>query len=166
MSLGPFRDLAATAIERARAAGSELYVNDRPDVAALAGATGVHLGQSDLTPADARLVLSSSQRVGVSTHSLSQARQALQDGADYVAIGPVFPTFTKANPDPTVGLAGVREASALVRGAGRPLVAIGGISLETALGVIEAGADSVAVISDLLVADWRGRATRWLRALD
>jgi len=166
LALGPFLDLAQTMTERARLAGAALFVNDRPDVARLAGAYGVHLGQSDLPPRDARKVLAEGQWVGVSTHSLPQAEQAVADDADYLAIGPVFETVTKTNPDPVVGLEGVAGAAMIARGSGRPLVAIGGIRIDSAPKVIAAGADSVAVISDLIAGNWRERVHTWLRVLD
>ncbi len=169
LTMGPMLGIAESVGRRAASAGATLFVNDRADVARLAGADGVHLGQDDLSPQDARRVLSPDQLIGLSTHNLAQVRAAveLEEGAppDYVAIGPVSATSTKAQPDPVVGLAGVRDASTLMKGAGRPLVAIGGITLESAPGVISSGADSVAVISDLLTGDWRTRAALYLQAL-
>jgi len=109
---------------------------------------GVHVGQNDLTPEDARKVIGDSRALGVSTHNPEQVRIADKSSADYLAIGPVFATSAKANPDPAVGLSGVRGARALTR---KPLVAIGGITRANCRSVIEAGADSVAVISDLLL---------------
>jgi thiamine-phosphate pyrophosphorylase len=110
----------------ARDAAVELVVNDRPDLAELAGAPTVHVGQGDLTPEEVRR-FSPRLRVGVSTHSLEQLARALEARPDYVAFGPVFRTTTKENPDPTVGLSGLRRAHAVCRAAGVPLVAIGGI---------------------------------------
>lgn len=172
MTMGPLLGVAESARRRAVGAGATLFVNDRADVARLAGASGVHLGQADLTPSEARRILRPGQLIGLSTHNLAQARAALEEeagetgtAADYVAIGPVFATSTKAQPDPVVGLEGVRDASTQTKGAGVPLVAIGGITLESAPDVIAAGADSVAVISDLLTGDWRTRAALYLRAL-
>ncbi len=125
-----------------------LILNDRVHLCAAVEADGVHIGQDDMAPAEARGILGSERLLGVSTHSIAQMRAALATGApDYLAIGPVYPTGSKENPDPVVGLEGVRAARALTQ---LPLVAIGGISRETARVVIEAGADAVAVISALL----------------
>jgi thiamine-phosphate pyrophosphorylase len=139
--------LAREAVGAARAAGISLVVNDRADVARIVGADGVHVGQEDLAPSEARRLLPEGAIVGVSTHDLGQLRAAEAETPDYVAIGPVFATRTKENPDPVVGLDTVRAARAATR---RPLVAIGGLSLENAASVIAAGADGVAMISGLL----------------
>jgi len=166
LTMGPMLDVTESALSRAAAAGARLFVNDRADVARLAGASGVHLGQSDVTPDEARKILRAEQLIGLSTHNLGQVRAAVDARtADYVAIGPVSVTSTKAQPDPVVGFAGVHDASSLTKSAGMPLVAIGGITLESAPQVIASGADSVAVISDLLNDDWRTRAAVYLRAL-
>jgi thiamine-phosphate pyrophosphorylase len=165
LTMGPMLEVAASAGRRAADAGAMFFVNDRADVARLAGASGVHLGQTDLTPAEARSILRPGQLVGVSTHNVAQVRTAVDAPADYLAIGPVSATSTKAQADPVVGLAGVREAARLTKESGRPLVAIGGITLESALDVISSGADAVAVISDLLTGDWRTRAALYLQAL-
>jgi thiamine-phosphate pyrophosphorylase len=125
-----------------------LILNDRADLALLAG-WGVHVGHLDLAPADARRVLGAGRVIGVSTHNEEQMMAADASEADYVAVGPVFATSTKADAEPVVGLEGVRRARALT---GKPLVAIGGITRENARSVIDAGADSVAVISGLLSA--------------
>ena len=125
--------------------GAVLLMNDRADLAALAGFDGVHVGQGDLSPADARRVAGG--LVGVSTHLDGEVTAADASCADYVAIGPVFATGTKLDAAPVVGLEGVRRARALT---GKPLVAIGGITRGNARSVIEAGADSVAVISGLM----------------
>jgi len=140
-------ELAREALAAARGGAALLLVNDRPDVVRIVGADGVHLGQDDLTPADARTVLGPQAIVGVSTHSLEQLRRAASQPVDYVAVGPVFPTSTKANPDPVVGLAFVREARELLA---QPLVAIGGIRPDNARAVVHAGADGLAVLSALL----------------
>ncbi|MFC6644253.1 thiamine phosphate synthase [Granulicella cerasi] len=124
-----------------------LVMNDRADLAVLAGWTGVHVGHKDMPPVAVREVLSGAF-VGVSTHDGEQVRAADAGEADYVAIGPVFATSTKLDAEPVVGLDGVRKARALTS---KPLVAIGGITLENARSVIDAGADSVAVISALFV---------------
>ncbi len=125
-----------------------LILNDRVHLCAAVEADGVHIGQEDMAPAEARGILGPERLVGVSTHNIAQMRAALATGApDYLAIGPVYATGSKENPDPVVGLEGVRAARALTQ---LPLVAIGGISRDTARVVIEAGADAVAVISALL----------------
>jgi len=148
---------------RARPAGAIFIVNDRADVARAVNANGVHVGQEDLPVESARLLLAPGKWVGCSTHELAQVCEADRSSADYIAFGPVFPTRSKANPDPVVGLEGLREAR---KATAKPLVAIGGITLENAPSVIEAGADSVAVISDLLQAsDIGARAREFLRAL-
>jgi thiamine-phosphate pyrophosphorylase len=126
---------------------SRLILNDRVSLVRTAGYDGVHVGQEDLSPADARAMLGSGVVVGISTHGERQLRDAADSPVDYVAIGPVFATSSKQVPDPVVGLEGVRAARALTD---KPLVAIGGISRVNCASVVEAGADSVAVISDLL----------------
>ncbi len=134
-----------------------LIVNDRPDVAALAGAKGVHVGQDDLDAEQARAVVGKEMWVGTSTHNLEQFRRATATSADYIAVGPIFATTSKANPDPVVGVELIREVRALTD---KPIVAIGGITLERAKAVIDAGADSVAVISDILLARNPGERAR------
>jgi len=148
----PQEVLRAAAILRDAMAGSgcKLIMNDRADLAVLANFDGVHVGQGDLSPADARRVVGTDRIVGVSTHTDDQVRRADQSCADYIAIGPVFATGTKLNSDPVVGLEGVRRARALTT---KPLVAIGGITRSNARSVIDAGADSVAVISSLFAAN-------------
>ena len=148
----PQEVLRAAAILREAMAGSacRLIMNDRADLAVLANFDGVHVGQGDLSPADARRVVGTDRIVGVSTHTDDQVRRADQSCADYIAIGPVFATGTKLNSDPVVGLDGVRRARALTT---KPLVAIGGITRSNARSVIDAGADSVAVISSLFAAN-------------
>jgi thiamine-phosphate pyrophosphorylase len=126
--------------------GVRLIVNDRPDIALLAGAGGVHVGQDDLSPEDARAICGPDRWVGVSTHTLEQLAAAERTSADYIAIGPIFPTATKKNPDPVVGTDLLRKARKMTK---KPLVAIGGITLERAAEVYRAGADSLAVIRDL-----------------
>lgn len=141
-------------------AGVKFIVNDRPDIAAISGASGVHVGQDDLPPEDARRIVGAARWVGVSTHNLEQFREANATSADYIAVGPIFPTASKENPDPVVGLALLREVRKLTT---RPLVAIGGITLERAADVFRAGADSVAVIRDLIcAADPARRAQEYL----
>ena len=131
-------------------AGVQFIVNDRPDIAAITGASGVHVGQDDLPPEDARRIVGTSRWVGVSTHNLEQFREANATSADYIAVGPIFRTASKENPDPVVGLELLRAARRLTT---KPLVAIGGITLERAGDVYRAGADSVAVIRDLICAE-------------
>jgi len=138
-------------------------VNDRADVAAMTDAAGVHVGQEDLGVEQARLVAGKGKWVGVSTHNAEQFRRAADTSADYIAVGPVFATGSKMNPDPVVGVEFVRKMRAA---SDKPIVAIGGITLERASEVIEAGADSVAVISDILqAADCGLRARAYLELL-
>jgi thiamine-phosphate pyrophosphorylase len=139
----------------------KVMVNDRPDIAAITGAAGVHVGQEELPVEEARKVCASPLWVGVSTHNLEQVRAADHTSADYVALGPIFGTVTKENPDPVVGLDFLRAARKLTR---KPLVAIGGITVQSAGDVYRAGADSVAVISDLRdAADPARRASEYLQ---
>jgi thiamine-phosphate pyrophosphorylase len=130
--------------------GARLIVNDRADIAAIVRAGGVHVGQEDLAVEAARKICGGGLWVGVSTHNLEQLRAADGTSADYIAVGPVFRTGTKENPDPVVGLEFLRAARGITR---KPLVAIGGITVESAQAVYEAGADSVAVIRDLMAAE-------------
>jgi thiamine-phosphate pyrophosphorylase len=123
-----------------------LILNDWPQFVAEAGFDGVHVGQTDVSPAEARRVVGPEKIVGVSTHNEAQLRVADREPVDYIAVGPVYATATKENPDPVVGLEGVRMARSLTR---KPLVAIGGITAENARAVLEAGADSLAVISGI-----------------
>ena len=153
-----FFTAAKAAADVARDAGVTLIVNDRVDVA-LALKTGVHLGQDDLPPAAARELLGDQVIIGFSTHNVSQAIAAASLPVDYVAIGPIFETGTKANPDPVVGLDGLRAVRQAV--GETPLVAIGGITLENAASVFEAGADSVALISALLSGGPAGVSVRF-----
>jgi thiamine-phosphate pyrophosphorylase len=139
-------DQAIACLKLTREAGATLIINDRVDVALTAGADGVHLGQDDLSVDEAREILGEDKIIGVSTHSIDQFRAALETSANYIALGPVFPTLTKENPAPVVGLEMVREARKLTD---RPLVAIGGINFGRAPDVIASGADCVAVISAL-----------------
>jgi thiamine-phosphate pyrophosphorylase len=158
--------LLAEVEEAIRMAGSgvRIVVNDRADVAEIAGAAGVHVGQNDLAPAKAREVLGTSRIVGCSTHNLAQALEADNEPVDYIAVGPVFATTTKMNPDPVVGLDQLREICTKVR---KPVVAIGGITLDTARDVIACGAASVAVIGDLLRSGNVAVRTReWVRHLE
>jgi len=139
---------------------SRLIVNDRADIAVLCGAGGVHVGQEDIGVDDARGVCGIERWVGVSTHNLSQLNAAIGTSADYIAVGPIFATSSKENPDPVVGVEFIRQARQLTS---KPLVAIGGITLENASEVYEAGADSIAVIRDLITApDPAARAKEYL----
>jgi thiamine-phosphate pyrophosphorylase len=124
-----------------------LIMNDRADLCLAAEFDGVHVGQDDLSPQAVRQIIGTGRWLGVSTHDPEQVRGADRTSADYIAIGPVFATSSKEKPDPVVGLDGVRRARELTK---KPLVAIGGITRANAASVMEAGADSVAVISDLL----------------
>ena len=124
-----------------------LILNDRADLALAANADGIHVGQDDLPPDAVRKIIGPSRLLGVSTHNPQQVGIADQTNADYVAIGPVFATLSKDKLDPLIGLEGVRQARALTK---KPLVAIGGITLENCRSVINSGADSVAVIGAIL----------------
>ena len=142
--------------------GVTLWIDDRVDVAALLPLGGVHLGQSDLPPAAARPLLPSSTLIGASTHDLAQLTAAATDEAvDVVAVGPVFPTRSKAAPDAVVGLDGVREARRLTS---KPLVAIGGIDETNLAAVLDAGADAVAVLSAVCRGDVASRCRTLLAA--
>lgn len=140
-------ELSEDARDGARRGGALFVVNDRPDIARMVGADGVHLGQDDLPPADARRLLGADAVIGHSTHSLAQLRAAVAGPVDYVALGPIFATATKADAEAVVGLEALRSARALTD---LPLVAIGGIDRERAAQAFAAGADGVAVISALL----------------
>jgi thiamine-phosphate pyrophosphorylase len=131
-------------------AGTEcrLMMNDHADLAVVSGFNGVHVGQGDLSPEEARRVVGAERWVGISTHNDEQVRIANGTSADYIAVGPVFATGTKVDAEPVIGLDGVRLARALTQ---KPIVAIGGITRANAKSVIDAGADSVAVISALFV---------------
>ena len=144
--------------------GITFVVNDRADLASAAEASGVHVGQEDLRAEAAREVIGAGKLLGVSTHNLDQFKGAAGTSADYVAVGPVFSTSTKANPDPVVGIELIRKVRPLTK---KPIVAIGGITLERAVEVIQAGADSVAVISDILLApDPKQRARQYIELLE
>jgi thiamine-phosphate pyrophosphorylase len=137
--------------------GVRFIVNDRADIALLANSGGVHVGQEDLGVEEARAVCGPDRWVGVSTHNFEQLAAADRTSADYIAFGPIFPTATKKNPDPVVGTERLRQARQLTR---KPLVAIGGITLERAAEVYRAGADSLAVIRDLISAPDPGAQAR------
>jgi len=143
------------------ARGIKIIVNDRPDIALLSGAAGVHLGQEDISVEEARRICGYGMWVGVSTHNIKQLRLAEGTSADYIAVGPIFPTGTKENPDPVVGLEFLLAARTKTK---KPLVAIGGITVESAEQVYRAGADSIAVIRDLSsAADPAARFKEYLR---
>jgi thiamine-phosphate pyrophosphorylase len=147
--VGSTREMLSHAREIRRALGDNvtLIMNDRADICIAAGYQGVHVGQEDLSPESARTVIGPDRILGASTHTLEQLRQADAGPADYIAFGPIFATASKRNPDPVVGLDGIRTARAATK---KPLIAIGGVTRANARSVIDAGADSVAVIADLL----------------
>ncbi len=150
------REIAA----RLRSRGVRFIVNDRPDIAAMVDAGGVHVGQEDLPVEQARKICGLGRWVGTSTHTLEQVREADATSADYVAVGPIFSTTTKQDHEPLVGTEFIGRARQLTR---KPLVAIGGITLERAQELFAAGADSIAVAKDLLTAeDPRRRAKEFL----
>ena len=143
---GAFLSLAEAMVRRAREAGGIIVVNDRADIARLSGAGGVHVGQDDLSPADVRGIVGPRSVVGISTHDEQQIDAALVTDATYVAVGPIFGTATKETGYTARGLDLIRYAA----NRGKPVVAIGGISLDRVERVLEAGASGLAVISDLL----------------
>jgi thiamine-phosphate pyrophosphorylase len=128
-----------------------ILINDRVDIAIASGADGVHLGQTDMGVMEARRLMGADKIIGVSTHNEDELRAALETDADYIAIGPVFGTTTKDNPDPTLGIEEFRRLRQMV--SGRPVVAIGGINSTNFRDVLSAGADSVAVIGALYSRD-------------
>lgn len=159
-------DQAERIAEQCRTAGAIFIIDDRADIALLLDA-GLHLGQQDLPPADARQIIGPARILGFSTHNEAQLRAAASEPADYIALGPIFATGSKKDPDPTVGLEALQRLRTLET---RPLVAIGGITRQNAEAVLEAGADSVAVISDLLPDPCtpegiRKRMLEWLKLL-
>jgi thiamine-phosphate pyrophosphorylase len=127
---------------------AKLIVNDRVDIAVALGTDGVHLGQDDLPPTEARKLLSTGVIIGFSTHSVEQALEAIQLPVEYIAAGPIFPTLSKPNAEPAIGLAGLKRIRQAI--GNFPLVAIGGINLDNCRDVLSAGADSVAMISALI----------------
>jgi len=147
----------------AKASSTAFCVNDRPDIAYLAAAGGVHVGQTDLSVEDARTVMGPGKWIGVSTHNEAQFRAAIETSADYVAVGPVFATKSKQKADPEIGTEFICRVRGLTT---KPIVAVGGITLDRSTEVIEAGADSVAVISDIVGARHPGtRAQQFLEKL-
>jgi len=151
----------ARELKRIVSSAVQLIMNDRADLCLAAGFDGLHLGQDDLSPEGARKVIGEQHWIGVSTHNFEQLARADAGPADYLAIGPIFGTGSKQNPDPVVGLEGLRAARRATR---KPLVAIGGITRQNCRAVVDAGADSVAVISDL-VNEPRRSAEEFLRIL-
>jgi len=154
---------AARVAELCRAANAQFVVNDRADFALLLGAA-LHVGQDDLAPSDARRIMGQGTILGFSAHNQRQLMEGDREPVDYLAIGPIFGTVSKENPDPVVGLERLGELRRLTS---KPLVAIGGIALERAQAVLGAGADSIAVIGDLYPdpltkATLRSRAAEWL----
>ena len=165
---GAFLDLSSRICEMAHRAGATVIVNDRADVARLSRADGLHVGQDDLSVAAARAIMGANAIVGTSTHTELQIDAAVRQAATYVAVGPVFGTSTKATGYSSVGLARVRYAADRLPGPPGPwaVVAIGGISIDNAADVIDAGAAAVAVISDLLATgDPEGRVRAYLARL-
>lgn len=143
-----FYEAAKEALEIARAQNVKIIINDRVDIARVLKADGIHLGQDDLPPEQARRILGDEAIIGFSTHNLEQAAEAIKLPINYLAIGPVFTTRTKENPDQTVGVEAVKRLREIV--GDFPLVAIGGINSENFRDVLAAGADSLAIISDLI----------------
>lgn len=146
-SPGEFYRNAAEAVLTGRRLGVKIIINDRLDIAIATDADGVHLGQDDIPPEEARRLLGPDKIIGYSTHSVEQAQRAANLQVDYIAIGPVFVTKTKENPDPIVGIEGIEAVRKVIGDI--PLVAIGGIRPENISGVFNAGADSAAIISTL-----------------
>ena len=165
MASGAFLELAHNTLELSRAAGAILIINDRADVAAISQADGLHVGQTDLTAGDARMVIGPSPILGLSTHTRDQWEAAVSEPISYMAIGPAFGTGTKETGYTAVGLEVVARAAAAAATRGLPTVAIGGITIDNAASVIEAGAASVAVISDLVKGDPEARCRAFLRIL-
>jgi thiamine-phosphate pyrophosphorylase len=161
-----FLDTASAIVDLARPAGASVIVNDRADIARLAGAAGVHVGQEDLAPRAVRTVVGDDAVVGLSTHTVEQLERALDEPVSYVAIGPVFGTATKETGYEAIGLERVADASRRAAARGLPLVAIGGITVHNARAVVDAGAAAVAVIGDLLATgDPEARVRDFLKVL-
>lgn len=151
-------ELALEVGRLARQAGAKYIVNDRVDISLMAGADGVHVGQDDLPPSAVREIAGDRLFIGYSTHNEAQFRAGDKEPVDYLALGPLYGTVSKQNPDPVVG---VEELSRLRSLSSKPLVAIGGITRTNAAEAFEAGADSVAIISDFLAGDWRQSIAEW-----
>ena len=165
MPSGAFLELTRQVLDASRANGALVIVNDRADIVAMAGADGLHVGQTDLSAVDSRAVIGTGPILGLSTHTVEQWEQAVIEPVSYIAIGPVFATGTKATGYDAVGLTVVKTAAAVAATNGLPTVAIGGITLDNAASVIEAGATSVAVISDLLNGDPEARCRQFMDVL-
>jgi thiamine-phosphate pyrophosphorylase len=165
LSSAAFFELAHALVHEAQQANATVIINDRSDIAQLVSAAGIHVGQDDLTPADVRRIVGHEMLVGLSTHTNNQIEAAIREPISYLAVGPVFSTRTKDTGYEQVGLEAVRFASSRAAAARLPVVAIGGITLDTAEQVIAAGAHSVAVITDLVTADPEGRVREYLAAL-
>jgi thiamine-phosphate pyrophosphorylase len=159
-----FFDQARQAIAYARKRGVRIIINDRVDIALAADADGVHLGQDDLPVEKARRLLGTRKLIGISTHNIRQAMRASATLVDYLSIGPIFQTSTKESANPTLGIEFIRKLRNRIT---KPIVAIGGITLDRSASVLAAGADSVAVISDLLKqGDLRARMKLYLKTLE
>lgn len=165
LASGPFLDLCDAIVRAASPYRASVIVNDRADLAVLADASGVHVGQDDLAPADARQLVGPDRIVGFSTHTVAQIEAAIREPISYLAIGPVFGTTTKETGYSAIGLDLVATAARLAGSI--PVVAIGGITIETAESVLQAGATSVAVIGDLLAqGNPQGRVAAYLQKLE
>lgn len=151
-------DLAVAIGRLVHQAGAQYVINDRVDIALMAGADGVHIGQDDLPPRAVREIAGDRLFIGFSTHNEAQLRAGDKEPVDYLALGPIFATASKYNPDPVVG---VDELARLRRLTSKPLTAIGGITRQSAGRAFAAGADSVAIISDFLTGDWRHSIAEW-----
>jgi thiamine-phosphate pyrophosphorylase len=160
IAVGDLCALARAVQARMASLGGRLIVNDRADVARLVGAAGVHLGQTDLPPVEARRLLGAEAIIGLSTHDAAQVAASNGEAVDYIGFGPIFPTRNKANPDAVQGVAGLRRARALTA---LPIVAIGGIEEASAAAVLDAGADAVAMIGALAAAPDVAALARRLR---
>lgn len=151
-------DLAAALGRLVQQAGAKYVINDRVDIALMVGADGVHVGQDDLPPNEVRKIAGERLFIGYSTHNEAQLRAGDKEPVDYLALGPLFRTASKENPDPTVGVAELARLRPL---SSKPLAAIGGITRKNAAEAFAAGADSVAIIADLLAGDWRQSIAEW-----
>jgi thiamine-phosphate pyrophosphorylase len=151
-------DLAAELGRLVQGAGAKYVINDRVDIALMVGADGVHVGQDDLPPSEVRKITGERLFIGYSTHNEAQLRAGEGEPVDYLALGPLFGTTSKENPDPTVGVAELARLRPL---SAKPLVAIGGITRKNAAEAFKAGADSVAIISDFLAGNWRQSIAEW-----
>jgi thiamine-phosphate pyrophosphorylase len=161
LSASAFLELSLKAASLLRKKKIPLLINDRPDIALACRAGGVHLGQDDMPVAAARLLLGKDRMIGLSVSSLKEALKAEKEGADYVGLGPVFPTLTKDTPLTPLGLRGVREIRARIS---IPILAIGGITKDNAPEVIRAGADGIAVVSAIMSARNIAKGTRELKS--